>query len=68
MVRKVEVLRVDREVFRQAARLRADFAGLKTPDAIHLATALQHRCNEFWTNDGRLNHVAPSFVKDITTS
>jgi uncharacterized protein len=28
--------------------------GLKTPDAIHLATALHHGCAEFWTNDLRL--------------
>jgi uncharacterized protein len=65
---KVDILRIEREAFRQAARPRADFAALKTPDAIHLATALQHGCNEFWTNDGRLNHVAPGFVKDITTT
>lgn len=63
---KVDVLRVEKEAFRQAARLRADFAGLKTPDAIHLAIAQQHGCDEFWTNDDRLNHIAPSFVKAIT--
>jgi predicted nucleic acid-binding protein len=62
---KVEVLPVGRAAFRQAAQLRADFAGLKTPDAIHLATALHHGCDEFWTNDNRLNHIAPSFVKNI---
>jgi len=64
---KVEVLPVERDVFRRAARLRADFTGLKTPDAIHLATALYHNSDEFWTNDSRLNHIAPSLVKDITT-
>jgi predicted nucleic acid-binding protein len=65
---KVEVLPVGRDAFRQAARLRADFASLKTPDAIHLATALHNNSDEFWTNDGRLNHIAPTLVKDITTT
>ena len=65
---KVEVLSVERGAFRRAAQLRADFAGLKTPDAIHLATALHHGCNEFWTNDNRLDHIAPSLVKNILTT
>ncbi|MGL4609627.1 MAG: type II toxin-antitoxin system VapC family toxin [Trueperaceae bacterium] len=31
------------------------FHNLKTPDALHLATALHHGCQEFWTNDLRLS-------------
>ncbi len=65
---KVEMLPVERDVFRQAARLRADFAGLKTPDAVHLATALHNNSDEFWTNDNRLAHIAPSLVVDVTTT
>ncbi len=65
---KVEVLSVELEVFRRAAQLRADFAGLKTPDAIHLATALHYGCDEFWTNDNRLSHIAPALVKDILST
>lgn len=42
-----------RAVFERAARLRARHR-LKTPDAIHLAAALEHGCDEFWTNDRRL--------------
>ena len=38
-------------VFDQAAQLRASHPKLKTPDALHLATALHHGCAEFWTND-----------------
>jgi predicted nucleic acid-binding protein len=63
---KVEVLPVEREVFRRAAQMCADFAGLKTPDAIHLATALQCGSDEFWTNDNHLTPIAPSLVVDIT--
>ena len=36
---------------REAARLRAIIPGLKTPDAIHAATALIHGCVMFVTND-----------------
>lgn len=50
-------LRIDDSTFDQALQLRAQH-GLKTPDALHLATALQHGCNEFWTNDDRLNKSA----------
>lgn len=44
------------EVFDKAITLRA-FHNLKTPDALQLATALQHNCTEFWTNDLRLRNV-----------
>lgn len=64
----VEVLPVERHVFRNAAQLRADFGSLKTPDALHLANALHHNCDEFWTNDNRLDSVAPSLVKNILVS
>jgi len=54
-------------VFDEAAKLRADFTGLKTPDALHLATAIHHNCDEFWTNDNRLDKVAPNLVKSVLT-
>lgn len=38
-------------VLRQAAQIRAAIPGLKTPDAIHAATALLHHCDLFVTND-----------------
>lgn len=60
-----EILPIDRHVLRRAAQLRADYPGLKTPDAIHLATALSHGCHEFWTNDTRLAAIAPSLVKTV---
>lgn len=48
---------LDRPVFDLAAQLRA-VHGLKTPDALHLAAALTASCDEFWTNDHRLDVAA----------
>ena len=42
------------EVWRTAARLRADAPALKLPDAIHLATAIEAGATAFVTNDARL--------------
>ena len=47
------VLDMPEPVFLLAAALRARF-GLKTPDALHLATAQFHGCSALWTNDDRL--------------
>lgn len=60
-----EKLEITAERFDEAAQLRADFSSLKTPDALHLATAQHHNCDEFWTNDNRLNSVAPSLAKNV---
>ena len=49
----IDCLSLVSSVFDDAAKLRADF-GLRTPDAIHLAAALHHGCEEFWTNDEKL--------------
>ena len=64
----VEILSLGREVFRRAAQLRADFVSLKTPDAIHLATAQQYACDQLWTNDDRLHRVAPRLAKNVLQS
>ncbi|MBA3632942.1 MAG: type II toxin-antitoxin system VapC family toxin [Acidobacteria bacterium] len=61
-----KILAMPSKVFDKAAKLRADFTGLKTPDALHLA-AVYHNCDEFWTNDNRLDKVAPNLVKNILT-
>ncbi len=50
-------LEINASIYRRAAALRAHHA-LKTPDALHLATAQSHSCSEFWTNDERLNAIA----------
>ncbi|MCX7050071.1 MAG: PIN domain-containing protein [Candidatus Sumerlaeota bacterium] len=43
-------LALNRGVFNLAAQIRAD-SNVKTPDAIHLAAAIYHGCDQFWTND-----------------
>ena len=46
----IELIPVTVEIADQAAELRARY-GLKTPDAIHLATAIQTRARLFLTRD-----------------
>jgi uncharacterized protein len=48
-----EMAPLDRLVFEQATELRVRYR-LKTPDALHLAVALQAGCGEFWSNDRQL--------------
>ena len=61
---KTKVISLNKVIFHQAAKLRADFTSLKTPDALHLATAIYNNCDEFWTNDNRLSQISP-IVKNI---
>ncbi len=42
---------ITQDILHEAARLRAQIPGLKTPDAIHAATALFHNCALFVSND-----------------
>jgi uncharacterized protein len=60
-----DIIPNEREVYQQAAQLRADHKSLKTPDAIHLATALHYGCDERWTNDDRLGKIAPAIARNI---
>ncbi len=46
----VRLLDAPYQVFEDAARIRAE-TGLKTPDALHAATALRANCSLFITND-----------------
>ncbi|MCC5597773.1 type II toxin-antitoxin system VapC family toxin [Nostoc favosum] len=46
----MQLVPISQPVLRQAASLRAT-TNLKTPDAIHAATALSVNCNQFITND-----------------
>lgn len=51
-------------VYEKATELRARH-GLKTPDALHLATALHYGCDELWTNDARLSNVAGGLAINV---
>lgn len=57
-------LSIDEDVFLSATDVRARF-GLKTPDALHLATALVHGCVALWTNDNRLAAASHYLAVDI---
>jgi predicted nucleic acid-binding protein len=61
------MLTMDAQVYRLAAELRAHHR-LKTPDALHLATAKSHGCTEIWTNDNRLNSAAGSMAVNLFAS
>ena len=47
---EVRLLEVSREVIEKATELRATL-NLKTPDAIHVASAITAKANELWTGD-----------------
>ena len=53
---EVELIPVTRPLWEEAAILRAE-TGLKTPDAIHAATALRAQCTLFVTNDDDFRRV-----------
>lgn len=55
----------DRPLFEYAALLRVQHR-LKTPDALHLAAALEAGCDEFWTDDRRLAKVSDRPIRFIT--
>ena len=50
--------------FDRALALRACHK-IKSPDALHLATAMQYDCVEFWTNDERLRQAATGMAVNI---
>jgi uncharacterized protein len=57
-------LPMDDSVLRYALDWRV--AGLKTPDALHVALAQHHACDALWTNDDRLAKVAPALAVNAT--
>jgi uncharacterized protein len=58
------LLDIPEPVFLRAAELRAR-SGLRTPDALHVACAQHHRCDELWTNDDRLTQASTGFARRI---
>lgn len=57
-------LKIDEPVFELATHMRARH-GLKTPDALHAATAHSNECEAFWTNDSALLHSLPGVAVDV---
>jgi predicted nucleic acid-binding protein len=55
--RDFQTLPIDGAIAEQAANLRARY-GLRTPDALQIATALTVGCTAFLTNDARLQRVS----------
>ncbi|KAB8314635.1 type II toxin-antitoxin system VapC family toxin [Tolypothrix campylonemoides VB511288] len=53
---EMQLIPISQSILRQAANLRAT-SNLKTPDAIHAATALSVSCNQFITNDKGFRNV-----------
>lgn len=60
-----ERLPLGEEHYVRAAELRARH-GLKTPDALHLAAAQLHGCDQLWTNDARLTAASHGLAIDVT--
>jgi predicted nucleic acid-binding protein len=60
----VRSLSIDDTTFDLALNLRVRYR-LKTPDALHLAVAIQYKCDQFWTNDNRLSNAASSMSVNL---
>jgi uncharacterized protein len=58
------LLDMPESVFLRAAELRAQ-SRIKLPDALHLACAEHHRCDQLWTNDDRLTRVSRGLARNI---
>ncbi len=64
----IDLIPATRQVWEDVARVRAE-TGLKTPDALHAATALGARCTLFVTNDRdfrRVSGLPVAVLDDIT--
>jgi len=53
----LKLVNTTRTIAFQAAYLRATY-NIKTPDALHLATAIEHKVDAFYTSDKNLTRVA----------
>lgn len=59
-----EIVPVSRQILDRATLIRAQY-GFRTPDAIHLATALASNCEVFLTNDHRLDRFSEILVEIV---
>ena len=58
------MLEITPAVFDRAAHIRAT-TGLKTPDALHLATAIISGCDAMWTGDTEMAKRSGGFAIDV---
>ena len=64
---EISLISINQTILKQAANLRST-TNLKTPDAIHAATAINQNCKIFLTNDAGLRNIPlPSVIvlKDL---
>jgi len=54
---QMQLIPISQTILKEAARLRATTPSLRTPDAIHIATATTSSCTQFLTNDQKLRVV-----------
>lgn len=67
----VRLLPITQPILRQAAHLRADVPGLRTPDALHAATAMLANCALLLTNDNgfrRIPGLSCAILNDVLNS
>ncbi|HEY9057545.1 MAG TPA: type II toxin-antitoxin system VapC family toxin [Aurantimonas sp.] len=62
----IVIVPVSRTVLRRCAELRAEFGG-RTPDAIHVASAIEPECQYFLTADRRIRAPTTLEMLDIGT-
>jgi predicted nucleic acid-binding protein len=55
---QIQLIPISQTVLREATKLRATTPSLRTPDAIHAATAMFLGCTQFLTNDRHLRTIA----------
>jgi len=58
----VQLLPINRDVWNKTITLRSQHTALRVPDALHLATAIEHGCRMFWSFDQRLLSVAEKYI------
>jgi len=65
---ELTMLDIDAPAYLHAAELRAATPGLRTVDALHLATAQLGGCTQLWTNDRRLAAASGIFAVDVMSA
>lgn len=67
---EIDLLTIDLPVLERAAALRLAHRGLRTPDAIHAATAIAAGCRLFVTNDmgfRQIEHLPLVLLSELST-